>query len=90
MKKIKKKSILFGCEDTIDELQALESIIKLTQESCLAREEDSLYYNLNQDERIILSEERNHYINLLKIALDKVNKLKQINSYIEKDIGYLE
>jgi len=83
------KSLLLCFEDSIDELFSLESIIKLTQESCLDREEDSVYYSLNSDEKVFLSEERNHYINMLTLALDKVNKLKKLSSLIEKELTFL-
>ena len=83
------KNLLVCFEDSIDELFSLESIIKLTQESCLVREEDSIYYSLDSDEKIFLSEERNHYINMLTLALDKVNKLKKLSNSIEKELTFL-
>ena len=83
------KSLVLCFEDSMDELFSLESIIKLTQESCMVREEDSIYYNLASHEKIFLSEERNHYINMLTIALDKINKLKKMSSQIEKELSFL-
>lgn len=83
------KNLILCVEDSIDELLSLESIIKLTQEACLDREEDSIYYNLTSDEKFYLSEERNLYINMLTIALDKVYKLKKMSSLIEKELSFL-
>ena len=65
-----------GYESIFEELYLLESIIKLTQESCLNKEISSKYYNLPMDLQKELSEERNNYINMLNIALDKLDNVK--------------
>ena len=72
-------------ENTFDELHSLESIIKLTHEACLEKELDAVYYTSNKG----LSEERNHYINMLSIALDKITQLKEINILIEEELTQL-
>ena len=77
------------CNNFFDELFCLESIIKLTKTACLEREESSNYYHLPVKYKFPLSEERNNYINMMNIALDKVNNLKKINSTIENEIQYL-
>lgn len=78
--------LLLVSNSLIDELDSLESVIKLTQESCLDKEIDSIYYNLNAEDKLILSKERNHYINLLTIALQKVKNLKENSLDIERRI----
>ena len=83
------KHILSCFQTTFDELFLLESIIKLTKESCLDREVTSQYYNLSEEKKRHLSEERNNYINMLSIALDRVKILKDINNQIEEEITYL-
>ena len=83
------KHILSCFQTTFDELFLLESIIKLTKESCLDREVTSQYYNLSEEKKRYLSEERNNYINMLSIALDRVKILKEINNQIEEEITYL-
>lgn len=82
--------VLSSFDDSFDVLFSLESLIKATQNSCLDKECSSIYYNLPQKEKIILSEERNHYINLLSIALDKISSLKEIHLDIEKELTYLK
>ncbi len=77
-------------ESTFDELFVLESIIKLTREACLEREFNSSYYDLSDTRQKSLSEERNHYINMLSIALDRVTRLKNINTDIEREIPKLQ
>lgn len=84
------KKIHVCCENLYDELFLLESIIKMTQEVCLKKEFSSNYYNLSGKEKFTLSEERNNYINMLSIALDKVNELKAINNHIENEFFCLQ
>lgn len=55
-------------DSSIDELFKLISLIRFTKESCLAKEMNAIYYNLNGINRFKLSEERNDYINILSIA----------------------
>lgn len=87
MKKTFKNNNLLSYENTLyDELCSLNSILKLTKNSCLEQESNSNYYNLNGTEKIMLSEERNHYLNLLTIAIDKISLLKSINKNIENEI----
>ena len=69
-----------------NELSSLESILKLTKNSCYEQEVNSCYYDLENINRLKLSEERNHYLNLLTIALDKVLLLKKINENLENEI----
>ena len=69
-----------------NELSTLESVLKLTKSSCYEQEVNSNYYNLDNFEQVKLSEERNHYLNLLAIALDKVSILKEINKNLEDEI----
>lgn len=78
---------LISClESTFDIIYSLESVIKLTKISCLEKENNSAYYNLPSNDRVMLSEERNHYINLLSIAEDKLSCLKDKSLIIEKGL----
>ena len=77
-------------ESTYDELDALESIIMLTQHSCRNQECNSVYYDLIEDKKFALSEERNHYINMLALALDKISILKKTNLQLEEGLVNLE
>ena len=75
---------------SFDMLSSLESIIKMTQKVCLDKEISSVYYNLPYNQKITLSEERNHYINMLSLALDKITSLKEYNFNLEKKFANLE
>lgn len=66
-----------------DELSSLETIIKFTKDSCLEKEINAKYYNLINAEKKSLSKERNDYINMLNIALEKILNLKNINYKLE-------
>lgn len=82
--------ILVNFNASFDILFTLESIIKMTQNVCLDKEISSEYYNLPNNQKIILSEERNHYINMLSLALDKISSLKECNIILEKELSILE
>ena len=61
----------------------------LTKEVCQEKEFSSMYYNLPPKDKFTLSAERNHYINMLTLALDRVSNLKQINCGIENYLAKL-
>ena len=90
MEKIQNYDILSFVENTFDVIYSLETIIKVTQDVCLDKENGAVYYNLSSKEQFILSEERNNYINMMNLALDKLTCLKEINLAIEKKISQLE
>ena len=85
----KDERVYLCCENSFNKLYALESLIKATKDTCQEREFSAKYYNLPNKDKYILSEERNHYINMLSMALDKVSELKEINDEIENEIQYL-
>ena len=69
--------LLVQIESTIDELYVLESILKLMRESCQEKDFSLPNSNYSQEQKITLSEERNDYINMLNIALDKIDHIKK-------------
>lgn len=71
------------CQVCYDNLSCLESIIKMTKDVCLEHESSSVYYDLKAKDKFRLSEERNHYINMMTMALDRVSVLKNLNDDIE-------
>ena len=83
------KRALMSCDNCFSELYSLESILRFTKEVCQEKEFSSVYYNLSQKDKFVLSEERNHYINMLTLALDRVSDLKQINCCIENELSKL-
>ena len=83
------KTMMRCCESIYDQLFHLESIIKITKNACLDKEFQAVYYNLSSKAKYTLSEERNNYINMLTIALDKISELKAINDNIENELSCL-
>lgn len=81
----KKDCILLNYFNIIqDYLCFLESLIKLTKSSCLEKEMNSSYYDLSKNNKLQLSEERNNYINVLSITLEKLEELKKICFELEE------
>ncbi len=81
------KEIQLHCDNSYNQLYYLESILQLTKDVCQEKEFGAIYYNLPPKYKFILSEERNHYINMIDLALDKVANLKQINNGLENDLA---
>ena len=83
------KGIQLHCDNSYNQLYYLESILQLTKDVCQEKEFASIYYNLPPKYKFILSAERNHYINMMNLALDRVDNLRQINNGLENDLAKL-
>ena len=84
MNKESKKQVLLKYNVVFDVLFSLETIIKLTRQYCLDREVASKVNNT-----LALSEERNQYICMLSIALEKLEELKKFNLELEDKFSIL-
>lgn len=82
--------INLSCDDLFNQLYSLESVLQFTRSVCQEKEFSSTYYDLSQKYKYFLSEERNHYINMLNIALDRVSEIKEINVDLEREISELQ
>ena len=69
-------------ESIIDELLTVESLVLAIMDSCLSKECGAQYYSGN-DISSRLSEERNYYINMLGVALEKIKRIQSLNGAIE-------
>lgn len=84
------RSLIFTNFDVqIQELYELESLINAIKEVCLDKEFRNIDYNLPNNERLKLSNERNNYINLLSIALYKIQSLQNVIYKIEDGLNQL-
>lgn len=90
MDKTRTQTILSNFDEIFELLFSLESIIKITHDVCMDKEVNSMYYDLPEKHKNYLSQERNHYINMLTLALDKLSNIKEINLNIEKELSYLK
>ncbi|MBO5738004.1 hypothetical protein J6R97_01545 [bacterium] len=79
-----KEILLSKFNDLIELLMTIENIIKIIKESCFYKEMFATYYSYQNNTNKQLSEERNLYINMLNIAIEKIAVLKEINNNIEK------
>ena len=90
MQKERNDLLLSNVNTIIEALFSLETLIKLTQEYCLKKEFDSVYYSISNNAKSSLSEERNQYICMLNIALEKLKEIKQSNFDFEKKLSILQ
>ena len=81
--------VQLSCENLFNQLYSLESILQFTKNVCQEKEFSSTYYNLQKQDKFVLSEERNHYINMLNLALDRVSNLMEINIMLENELSEL-
>lgn len=85
------REAIFAClNEGIDELNTLKSVIELTNDYCYEMENNGNYYDLPTNHKLSLSKERNHYINMLKLASDKITSIIDISENIEEKLSYLE
>lgn len=87
---MKRDILVDNFEHIYENILIIESILLLTKESCLEREFNSIYYDLENDNRIFLSKERNHYINMLSIAQDKIEQIKTTGLHFENNLSILQ
>lgn len=77
-------------DNAFELIDSLKSVINFTKKVCEDKEILSKYYNLTSEDKLSLSEERNNYINMLSIALDKVKSLENINICLEEEFIILK
>ena len=68
------------------ELHDIKALLKATITYCNDKEFKGIYYDLSNKLKEKLSEERNEYVSLLEIAINKLDILININTYIEKEL----
>lgn len=75
-------------DESFEAIATLETILELTLKSCFLKENDAIYYDISDNLKLELSKERNQYMNLLSIALEKVEHIKNINIMLESRVPY--
>ena len=61
-----------------DELYVINTLISMTQNTCKDLEFKGQYYGISQAKANMLSHERNNYITMLELALDKLSNFMQL------------
>ena len=74
------------CENTFDEITIISTLISSIQELCLNLEMNSQYYEDSENYVHKLSEERNKYINLSSMALQRLKKIETLNAELESKL----
>lgn len=87
---IHKSAIFSYNEEAFNEIYKTKAIVKALMTCCQNREFKGEYYNLTKNLKYMLSEERNEYLSLLGIALDKLHRLITINCSLENELSLLE
>jgi len=64
----------------------LDSLVRLLINSCYNLELNSEYYGNSENISQELSQERNNYINVLTVVLEKLNELKLTAESLEKNV----
>lgn len=86
MKKLCIEKLLNYHQRMFNELYIIESIINMTTKSCLEREFNGDYYGMSNKLSAKLSVERNHYINLLNVATERIALVLELNTSAENEI----
>lgn len=78
--------LLYYYQNVFNELYIIETIVKMTKDSCLEREFNGEYYGTSGEYSAQLSAERNSYINMLTILSEKVSILIDMNTSAENEL----
>ena len=72
-------------QTVFNELYVIDTIVKMTKDSCMEREFNGQYYGTSGKSSAQLSAERNSYINMLTLLSERVSNLMDINISAEND-----
>lgn len=80
-----KQALQNYCQQAFDELYIVDSIVKMTKNSCLEHEFNGQYYGANCESSKKLSAERNNYINMLTLLSERISNIIHLNGLIENE-----
>lgn len=86
MEKYHVSNLLTVYEKAFNELYYAETIVEMTRQACKDREFSGQYYGISEDNIFKLSEERNHYINMLDMLSERISNIKNLNLVLEQEI----
>ncbi len=73
-------------QNVLNELYIIDTIVKMTSDSCMEREFSGQYYGTTGKYSAQLSAERNSYINMLSVLSEKVAILIDLNISAEDEL----
>ena len=80
-----KQALQNYCQQAFDELYIVDSIVKMTKNSCLEHEFNGEYYGASCESSKKLSAERNNYINMLTLSSERISNIIHLNGLIENE-----
>ena len=80
-----KQALRNYCQQAFDELYIVDSIVKMTKNSCLEHEFNGEYYGASCESSKKLSAERNNYINMLTLLSERILNIIHLNGLIENE-----
>ena len=80
-----KQALRNYCQQAFDELYIVDSIVKMTKNSCLEHEFNGEYYGASCESSKKLSAERNNYINMLTLLSERISNIIHLNGLIENE-----
>ena len=80
-----KQALQNYCQQAFDELYIVDSIVKMTKNSCLEHEFNGEYYGASCESSKKLSAERNNYINMLTLLSERILNIIHLNGLIENE-----
>lgn len=88
MNGIQDRDLLLLNEASFNELYVIDTILQMTKKSCQDFEFSGQYYGLAENMALELSAERNNYINMFNLLLERTSNLMALNLSIEKRLCY--
>ena len=80
-----KQALQNYCQQAFDELYIVDSIVKMTKNSCLEHEFNGEYYGASCESSKKLSAERNNYINMRTLLSERISNIIHLNGLIENE-----
>lgn len=71
-------------ESTFEEISTIESLLEIIQDKLQNLELNSQYYNAGKNITLKISQERNQYINLIKLAKHSATKIEKLSNKLEE------
>lgn len=82
------KEVLSNFDEIFSLISELETIIGITKHICIHNEVSQTYNCLSTENQLFISKERNDNVNMLTIALEKLENLKSLSSNVENEFLY--
>ncbi len=79
-------NLLHFCQSLYNEIDTLNTLAVMTKSYCTDKEFTGEYYSLKNEISLYLSEERNHYINMLTLVAESALKTRTLCESIENEL----